>query len=102
MAFAAAPLTRTKRHEPQPARPGPRRRVPRPAHPVRAASRWVARVVSRAGKDYSLVVRESESPARSGATGRLVAIVPRNAQANAIRLGLAARLPRRCRRVFHM
>src|SRR5215217_5784788 len=34
--------------------------------------------------------------------GRPVAIVPRNAQANAIRLGLAARLPRSCRRVFHM
>src|SRR3954451_7274664 len=33
---------------------------------------------------------------------RPVAIVPRNAQANAIRLGLAARLPRSCRRVFHM
>src|SRR5215213_2002975 len=34
--------------------------------------------------------------------GRPVAIVPRKAQANAIRLGLAARLPRSCRRVFHM
>src|SRR4051812_11353279 len=34
--------------------------------------------------------------------GRPVAIVPRKAQTNAIRLGLAARLPRSCRRVFHM
>src|SRR3954447_5474386 len=35
-------------------------------------------------------------------SGKPVAIVPRKAQANAIRLGLAARLPRSCRRVFHM
>src|SRR3982750_1105998 len=38
----------------------------------------------------------------SATRGSPVAIVPRNAQANAIRLGLAARLPRSCRRVFHM
>src|SRR3954465_4254716 len=92
MAFAAAPLTRTKRHEPQPARPGPRRRVPRPARPVRAASR--ASSVGP-GKDYSLVLGEGESPARSEAAGRPVAIVPRNAQANAIRLGLAGGTPHR-------
>src|SRR4051812_14490035 len=41
------------------------------------------------GKDYSLVLREGESPARSEAAGRPVAIVPRHAQATAIRLGLA-------------
>src|SRR5215212_10514787 len=40
--------------------------------------------------------------AGSATRGSPVAIVPRKAQANAIRLGLAARLPRSCRRDFYM
>src|SRR3954466_14533344 len=50
-----------------------------------------------------LVLDSGPRPSAGRATrGRPVAIVPRKAQANAIRLGLAARLPRSCRRVFHM
>ena len=59
-----------------------------------------------AESDALLMVRlepnMSQAECRTSNEGRLVAIVLRKAQANAIRLGLAARLPRRCRRVFHM